>query len=129
MSTAKTLGNSMEARGVGSNGEQSGEASPMQRAVPREKRPLWNEHVASRSQTSKTPGFSVPLRTHLDTSLPAEQVQPRLLPLLSYITSPSTPHFHPWSQRREPGKRGTYWGTMVIWTKQMKRKTSEAHAT
>lgn len=106
MSTAKTLGNSMEARGVGSNGEQSGEASPMQRAVPREKRPLWNEHVASRSQTSKTPGFSVPLRTHLDTSLPAEQVQPRLLPLLSSALLYNLPIHAPFPRARggNPGK-------------------------
>lgn len=75
----------------------------MQWAVPREKCPLWNEHMASRSQTSKTLGFSVPLRTHLDTSLPAEQVQPRLLPLLSYITSPSTPST-PGARGGNPGK-------------------------
>jgi hypothetical protein len=33
-------------------------------------------------------------------------------------------------QKRKPKRDGaTYWGTMVIWTKQMKRKTREAHAT
>lgn len=50
----------------------------------------------------------------------SEQVRPP--PLLSYISSAPAPE--PRSQRD-----GTHWGTMVIWTKQMKRKTSEAHAT
>lgn len=66
----------------------------------------------------KTVNFSLP-----------EQIQLRLPPLLSYMTSPPTPGA-PAARGGSPGGMGyTYWGTMVIWTKQMKRKTSEAHAT
>ena len=63
----------------------------------------------------------------------------RLLSYLSKLSSDPTPLWSPVTssllleplQPEEVAWKGwgTYWGTMVIWTKQMKRKTSEAHAT
>lgn len=76
------------------------------------------------SPGSQTPGFPVPPKTQAEGSPCLNKPTPRPpdpLPALLH-----DPCFHPQS----PAARdSTHWGTMVIWTKQMKRKTSEAQAT
>lgn len=63
----------------------------------------------------------------------ASQVHPpRVCPQISLPDqAPVLGDQHPLQPMGDPTAKdmNTYWGTMVIWTQQMKRKTSEAHAT